>query len=154
MSAIDPATGTVALAYGADAPATLGPETRRAAFLASALGARATPLVMNEPWCSWRVGGVELGGLPFALGVYFNGEALWALDLALIDARFGTSWDDWSEAKEQARDAAHKAWLVVQLGRSDAPHARRSYPWGEVAASFDQKGGGSSIWIRYGADAA
>jgi hypothetical protein len=158
MSAIDATTGTIALAWdgGADPAGAmmLGPATQREAFLASPLGARAAPLVKNEPWCSWQVPGLRIGGLPFALGAYFHGAALSSLGFALIDKRFGSSWDDWSEEKERARDAAHKAWLVVQLGPSDAPNALRSYPWGSVSAGYDSKGGGSSIWIRYGADPA
>jgi hypothetical protein len=36
--------------------------------------------------------------------------------LWIADARFGTSWDDWSEEKELARRDAQDAWLVEQLG--------------------------------------
>lgn len=60
-------------------------------------------------------------------------------------AKFGTSWDDWTEQKERAR----VAWLAEFLERCGTPVG--SYAWGKVEAIYDQKGAQGMATISYAA---
>lgn len=139
---IDLATGTLNFA---EPPLTVGSQFRLSEFLASEPGKRAASLVDNDPWRSWRLVETYAAGIPLAVALYFRGEELVMIDLAHVDARFGTSWDDWSEEKELARKASHDAWLAEHVGE------RRMFPWGEISSHYDAKGGGSHLSIRYAA---
>lgn len=99
---------------------------RRASFLASHIGQNATVFVQNEPWCSWRLPELTDGPHRFQLVVYFDGERL--AQVRMVDARaeFGTSWSDWTEAKEQARKVSHDEWLRAHWARIGPFHGVRS----------------------------
>jgi hypothetical protein len=60
-------------------------------------------------------------------------------------AKFGTSWNDWTEQKERAR----VAWLAEFLKSCGAPVG--SYPWGKVEVVYDPKGGQGLAIISYAA---
>lgn len=81
----------------------------------------------------------------------FEGEQLAYYNLWIVDARYGTSWDDWSEAKELARRDAQDAWLVEMLGPGVATTGTLTYTfaWGGVWSSYDPKGGSSMIGVRF-----
>lgn len=140
---IDPATGEVRLP---SADVVLGPRLTRESFLASRLAEHARPLVVNEPYCSYviSVPAGELGDLSFDLSLQFHGPALMSLGLQALDVRFGTSWSDWTEAKEQDRRRYHDEWLVGVWRLEPGHHA-----WGWLESGFDPKGGFSSIALRY-----
>ena len=53
------------------------------------------------------------------------------------------TWNDWSEEKELKRLDKYEKWLTQQIG------TKRNYPWGVIGASFDAKGGSTSIVMRY-----
>jgi hypothetical protein len=123
------------------------PDMTRATFLASSLATGAEILVRNEPWVSWAAARA-IDRRRFRLGIYFEGERLDMLILALDDPAFGTSWDDWTRERELGRKAAHEAWLAtVDPSIEDG----RDEPWGFIGSTFDEKSGGSEIVIRYGA---
>lgn len=138
----DPATGTLT----ADDGAEIGPELTKTGFLASALAAGAEFLVANEPHRSWSVAR-SIGGRPFRVGLWFEGERLAMVVAVLDDPSYGRSWADWSREREDARKAAHEAWLAAfdpSIGDG------RDYPWGFVSSTYDDRSGGSEIVIRYG----
>ncbi len=140
---LDPSSGTLLFDRGAVDPAL----TRRR-FLRSPLARRAKLDVANRSHRTYALAQpLHLDGRLVAADLSFEGEALRAVSVALVDERFGTSWDDWSEKKERARQAAHVKWLRKVL---DGAGPRWTLPWGEVESSFDPKGGGSSIAFFYG----
>jgi hypothetical protein len=96
----------------------LGPRLTRAAFLASPLAAAASDLVVNERWHSWQLPGSRIDGLTFLVGVFYEGERLDMIQLFLQDPRYGTSWEDMTEEKEEARRVAQWDWLRSQLGNA------------------------------------
>ena len=100
--------------------------------------------VVNEPHHSYSLGEQAIGGVTFYVTLYFFFEELESIELANASAEFGTSWDDWSEASEMKRKAAHDAWLIGQTG-----NASHKYAWGEVFSDYDVRSGGSSIVMRY-----
>lgn len=124
---------------------TLGPELTRSEFLQSDVARNAATLIQNEPWHSWSLAGTFLAEYPFAVALYFRGDALAMIDMAHVNAKFGLSWDDWAEEKELARKASHDEWVSRNVG------AQRSFPWGEVSSLYDAKGGGSHLSICYAA---
>jgi hypothetical protein len=138
----DARTGTLTTDDGA----AIGASLTRGAFLTSPLAAGAEPLVVNEPHVSWSVAR-PIGGRPFRVGLYFEGERLTMVVAALDEASFGSSWEDWSREREDARKAAHEAWLA---GFDPSIGDGRDYPWGFVSSIFDDRSGGSEIVIRYG----
>ena len=140
---IAPATGELRLP---SADVVLGPRLTREVFLASRLAEHASPLVVNEPYCSYVVSVPpgELGELAFSVSLQFHGPTLMSLDLMVVDARFGTSWSDWTEAKEQDRRRYHDQWLEATCGLKPG-----QYSWGGLESRLDPKGGFSSITVGY-----
>jgi hypothetical protein len=139
----DLATGTLRTDLGE----SLGPDLTRAEFLAGPMASGAEVLVRNEPYVSWRIER-EIGGRPFAVGIYFDGDRLTMVILALADPAFGSSWADWTAERELARKAAHDAWLgQIEPAIGDA----REEAWGFVSSIVDDRSGGAEIVIRYGA---
>jgi hypothetical protein len=131
-----------------DAGDVIGGTLTRAAFLASALAAGARTLVSNEPWHSWLLER-SITGRPFKLGLYFEGERLDMVVLAIDERAFGgPTWAEWSRDLEERRREAHTAWLAqfdASIGEG------REYDWGRVASIYDDRSGGSEIVVRYAA---
>lgn len=84
----------------------------------------------------------------------FSGARLAQVTLFADDATFGTSWDDYTEAKEHARRAVHDALLERDLGpahRADDEHFSKewTFAWGRVLSSHDPRGGSTEVQILY-----
>lgn len=75
---------------------------------------------------------------------FFKNE-LKQISLCMNDTKFklDKGWDNWSEEKELADLEKYKEWLTNELGQ------QKEFAWGTVWASYDSKGGSSSIGIRY-----
>jgi hypothetical protein len=139
---LDPASGELVLP---SAGVRLGPTWTRTRFLASELGARAMPLVTNEPWASYRLALTpgEVGPFPASVALFFHGESLRWISIMDLSPAFGTSWSDLSEEKELLRKSAHDHWLAA----SGAPPGQ--HPWARVWSEYEPRSGYSSIAIRY-----
>lgn len=139
----DPSTGILTFEQP---PTMIAPSLTRDAFLNSPLAAGATTHVNNEPYHSWKLRQpVHSSGLDLLAVLWFHHQQLTMLSLMDADPRFGTSWTDDSLEKERARQASHDAWLSRSLAR------QRNFPWGSVWSGYDDKGGFSSIVVRYAA---
>lgn len=81
----------------------------------------------------------------FIISLCFKEEELSELSMAVNDSRFDISsdWNSWSERKEKEDLKKYQKWLDKELGKETKFH------WGVVWASYDPKGGSSSIGIRY-----
>ncbi|HRX83173.1 MAG TPA: hypothetical protein P5307_29105, partial [Pirellulaceae bacterium] len=124
----------------------IGPSLTRHDFLASSIGRSARVSVQNEPYCSFNAS-IPAGGLlplPTGLTIYFFHDKLKAVSIAASDDRFGTSWDDWSKAKELERKRYHDQWLAATTGTTNG-----RFLWGHLSSNFDAKSGFSSIHLRY-----
>jgi hypothetical protein len=141
---IDPQDGTFVCE---DPSIRIGPTLTRAEFLMAPWAQAAGHQVINEPWHSWKLDGSHRSSsLSFVVILHFVGERLAQLELCNTEARFGTSWADYSEEHERQRRNSHDAWLSACLG------AQRCFGWGTVrsAAGDDPHGGGSaSLTIAY-----
>jgi hypothetical protein len=123
----------------------LGPGTSRTQFLASPLAVGETVVVANDPWWTYGLPPQTLGRRAFAAMVSYKGESLRAVYLTDTDSRFGTSWDDWSEEKEQDRKRQHDRWLQAILGRG----CPWKFSWGAIDSCYDPRASSSSIGIDY-----
>jgi hypothetical protein len=140
MVTFDAGTGTLHLR-----DSILSPRTSRQNFLSSPLAEGAIISVKNEPWCSWQLQSAPLQeGFQLHLVVYFHGSKLDFISLALGHPKFGTSWDDWSPEKEQARHEAHLRYLKEEW---QAPPGE--YSWGRIWAGLDPKQGDSGFSVHY-----
>jgi hypothetical protein len=110
---------------------------------------------MHTGWMHVSLEPQTVDGLVFGVAIHFEAERLDGYSLSLVDARYGTSWDDYSEEKQLAQRDAHDAWLVAILGPGNrkpsprGPELRYSFPWGDAWSTFDAKGGSSSIGVRF-----
>lgn len=134
---INPATGELTLQSGLVLSSRLG----RTQFLASREGTASTVFVRNEPWCSFRLGESEGNA---AVAVFFKAEVFESVQFSVVDPKFGTGWDDWSQEKEMQRKVANDEWRIT---RGLTPG--KKYTWGSVWSGFDPKGGFSSAVVRY-----
>ena len=75
----------------------------------------------------------------------FYTDALKLIELTVSQTPFDltASWDAWSEEQELALLKELRVWLLNELGREGR------FAWGDVRASYDPKGGYSSIGIHY-----
>jgi hypothetical protein len=81
----------------------------------------------------------------FVIGLslcFFYGKLV-HVHLAAVDDVFGTSWDDWSEEKEQLRIKKTNEWLEKNDLKTGV------YDWGTVSCGYDRKAdsGGARIWL-------
>ena len=139
---LDPVSGEVILTTTG---VRLGPRTTRDAFLASAIGQHATPGTINPPWANYGafLAAGEIGPFPADVSLQFRDEALVWVTIMNLSEEFGTSWDDWSREKEEARRRAHNEWLRT----SGLPPGR--YPFAEVWSDYSEKDALSKIVIQY-----
>ncbi len=131
-------TGELALAGG-----VIGPRTTRAAFAA------AHPRFTDEGRSRERI-----DGEPWLVMVRFAQQRLAGITLIRDDARFGSGWDDYDEEKEQARRAAHDAFVERALGPAttvDDAHFFKEWvtPWGKVRSAHDPRGGTTDVQVLY-----
>lgn len=141
MITFDTSTGTLQLRGS-----SLNPRTSRRDFLSGPLAKGAIISVKNEPWCSWQLDSEPLSdGFQLHLVVYFHGNKLNFISLALGHPQFGTSWDDWSPEKEKARHEAHVRYLKEEW---HAPPGK--YSWGTIWAGLDPKQGDAGFMVHYG----
>jgi hypothetical protein len=122
----------------------IGPGVSEAEFLDSTVGKAASLLVDNEPYRSWNLKGISLNGLPIAANLYFRNHKLWQVTMALYDARFGLSSNDWTPEKEDQHRQALDSWLQQYFPN------KRNFSWGEVTNAHDTKNATWSICIVYG----
>ena len=119
------------------------------------MGAQAKCEDMHTGWMRVDLAPQDLEGTLFGVGLNFEAERLEGYSLWLVDARYGASWDDYSEDKQLAQRDAHDAWLMAILGPGNreasprGPELRYSFPWGDVWSTFDARGGSSSIGVRF-----
>jgi hypothetical protein len=147
---IDPLTGALVLGGG-----RIDRGVSPSALLASPLGAHATREDLPAGWTHVYLGSGDSDGKALGVQLHFEGGRLYGYSVSLTDARYGTSWDDYSEEKQIAKRDAHDAWLVASLGQGTrepspcGPELRYALPWGDVWSTFDARGGSTSIGVRF-----
>ena len=80
------------------------------------------------------------------ISLCFHSGTLDSISVALYDPDLGSSWSDCSEEKERTRADRTEAWLAAQ------GYPTGTFPWGEIWADYDPKGGFGSAGIRYNSE--
>lgn len=94
--------------------------------------------------CVWySLPKLSSGCYHISMSLCFQSGSLDSISIALDDPDSGSGWSDWSEEKERTRVDQTKALLTAQA----CPPG--TYPWGEVWAAYDSKGGFGSAGVRY-----
>ena len=146
---IDHETGALTVREG-----RISPDITRSAFATSPMAAGSSVDDMRTGWAQVTLAAQVDRGWTWGVRLLFDGERLDGYRLWIADARFGVSWDDWSEDKELARRDAQDAWLVEQLGegvRIERPSGSvltYSLPWGEAWSGYDPRSAGSDVGVR------
>lgn len=82
----------------------------------------------------------------FNITFRFENGLLKSIDFILSATPYSQStdsWDNWSYDKEMQGKQRYDKWLTTQVGGA------RNFHWGSASAWFDERGGGSSITLRY-----
>ena len=81
----------------------------------------------------------------YILSFGFLADALKQIELIVSKDRFDLSanWSDWSETNELKLLTELRIWVKNELGREG------TFDWGSIRATYDKKGGSSSINITY-----
>ena len=136
--AIDVVTGNISFP---DLPLQLRAQMPEAEFISATASLNRDNLGFNAGWQRYAIRKAISGDGKLGLFVIFLHNRLVKLSFAW--APKDETWDDWSEATENARLKEYQQELDAQLGGKNA------LPWGKAGAVLDSKSGGTDIWIDY-----
>jgi len=136
---IDTASGAVVSAQG-----IISPGMTKSEFMESPLFAGGDWTNKKDGWYHAVAAPLTIGELHFQASVMFRHERMNTAYLSIDDARYGSSWADYSEPKELAADQRHREWLVETIGVESG-----KFPWGRIDCAYDSKSGFSSIILSY-----
>jgi len=74
----------------------------------------------------------------------FKDQKIHSLSIAANDYKYSSSFSEWSKEDELERKKLHDKILNEDLDQSNA-----TLNWGVVSSTYDEKSGGSSIFIEY-----
>jgi len=86
---------------------------------------------------------VKINQQYFILRFCFFNEEFMMLQFIVDDTKFDHEGNWGSGEKEKSKELKYRNWVNDKLGHEG------QFPWGEVSASYDPKGGFSSIVIKY-----
>lgn len=99
---------------------------------------------MNTGWVWYSFPALSDEGMVVGISLAFFNGTLREMSCAHSDsALYGSSWNEWSREKEELRVRNTTAWLKKK------GYSLGTFPWGQVWASFDEKGGFGSGGVRY-----
>ena len=99
---------------------------------------------IQNGWKHYIISNIKKGNAYFLMTIYFEHGILSFLSLIIYDkVILKDSWDNWSKENELKKRDYFDNWLTEQVGQ------KREFSWGSVGAFFDNKGGFSSIVLRY-----
>jgi hypothetical protein len=99
---------------------------------------------LENGWKHYIFSNLKKDDTYFVATFYFENDILSFLSFIIDDKPILTgSWGNWSKENELQKKEYFDNWLTKQLGE------KREFVWGTVGAFFDNKGGSSSIVLRY-----
>lgn len=111
---------------------------------------------MNTEYVWYSFHNVPICSKLFSLALSFKSSVLDSVIMSIDGDQYGTSWDDWTEAKELSRKQAHDRLLYKELQRQPDVQRSRPYPYNEyhmdygtITSSYDPRSASSSISIHY-----
>jgi hypothetical protein len=125
----------------------LAAHTTEAYFRTTPLGSTCAISTPNAGFNWYRLAAPCLiDGDLFVVSLCFALGSLSSLSISMSVGQADPSWSTWSESDELAKNLRHQAILQRHYGPGPAPY---KFAWGEVDASYDPRGGASTIAIRY-----
>jgi len=114
-------------------------------------------VTQNPPWLLLGYRRFMIGSEAFAGLICFKDGAIQNISLMSTRPEFGTSWNDFSHEKEEARQAFHNQWLAEQVDKRkglltlDEPFKtwEWDFNWGKIVSGWDTKNGTTEIVIVY-----
>ena len=99
---------------------------------------------MNNGYVWYALPPTEINGEAIVFNICFFKTKIKSISVSISNPeKYGSGWNDFSEAKEKLRAKDTEAWLN-RLG-----HYTGNYPWGQIWAGYDSKGGNGHGVIRY-----
>lgn len=121
------------------------------ATLLDAMAGEAKPLVHNGVHRSYLLPKTTLNGRVFRPSVFFTDGRIRSVQLTWADPEIqgGSPWENFSWERERSIATADAMWLADTLGGDAARTATYSFDWGTIWSGLDERGGFSSIVVRY-----
>lgn len=95
-------------------------------------------------WKHYSVRNTRINDTYLIITFYFDNDILRMLDFIISDNFIvAGSWDDWSENNELQKRDYYNDWLTREIGYN------RQFNWGTVESFYDNKGGFSSMALKY-----
>ncbi len=95
-------------------------------------------------WKHYSVRNIKINDTYFIITLYFDNNVLKMLDFIVSDKFIVAGfWDDWNEQKELQKHDYYDHWLTKEIG------SNRQFAWGTINSFYDNKGGFSSIVLKY-----
>lgn len=95
-------------------------------------------------WKHFSVRNAKIGDAYLNLTFYFERDILNMISFTVSDKFFiEGSWDNWSLENELEKQKYYDQWLTKEIG------AKREFDWGTIVSFYDNKGGFSSIVLKY-----
>ncbi len=142
---IDEHSGAIRLL---EMPQTIDADTTRESFAESPLGAQGKLSNQFEPFRTFNCRLNLTDGESLVVQLQFCESMLAGVTLCLDSKAFGESWGDWTMEKEMQRKARHDEILAASGVEND-----RKYKWGAACSFYDERSGGSSIYVSYSKNA-
>lgn len=100
---------------------------------------------LGNGWTWLRIKNISNSGYFLNMSFAFKNQILKELSFIVSDKRYASNsnWSDWSEQKELDDLEFYNDWLNKEIGN------QREFDWGNIWATYDRKGGSSSIGLRY-----
>lgn len=138
---IDRKTGFVELAFDQ----TIKPTLSLGEIESMDIGESQSEGDMGNGWKWYNVRNVKIVDLYFIISFGFFNERLKELSFVFSTTKYNLSkgLESWDENEERQKAVIFNNWLKSELG------SEKTFGWGEVWADYDEKGGSSSIGIRY-----
>jgi hypothetical protein len=120
--------------------------------LLAATAGLARPLVHNGIYRSYLLPKTALNGRDFRPSVYFTDGRIVSVHLTWADPETdgGSAWESHSFDRERSIAEADATWLAATLDGVGSTTATYTFEWGTIWSGFDDRGGFSSIVVRYG----
>ncbi len=100
---------------------------------------------MGNGWSWLDIKNLKLEVHFYNISFLFKQDILQGMTFVFQDEAYPltASWDTWNEKEERAQAIHFNNWLDEILSN------KRHFDWGEAWAGYDQRGGASSIRIKY-----
>lgn len=131
-----------------DVPEEIDADTTREEFAMSTLGVQGKLSNQFEPFrtfnCRLNLANAEA----LVVQLQFCQSMLASVTLTIDSRAFGESWSEWTMENEMRRKARHDEILAASGVEND-----RKYAWGAACSFYDERSGGSSIYVSYSKNA-